>query len=73
MPYYVESAILNVEYKCSKCGASGYVKVDGDEYVGNLFGAGDFSCPSCGLDLTSDYDLDLIDDEYGMELEEEEE
>lgn len=71
MPYVAVAATVNVSYHCSFCGAEGEVEVEGDEFVGNMFGCYGFNCPECGENLSENEDLDERDE--GNEQDEDEE
>lgn len=64
MPYTAVGAVVEVHYRCSRCGHEGHTSIDGDEFVDNTFGVTGFACEKCGLELDHDDDLDSIDTEY---------
>jgi len=56
MPIWVNSTILDIGYKCSRCGESGNEQVDAMETQSCAIEVYTFTCPNCGADLYADYD-----------------
>jgi transcription elongation factor Elf1 len=54
MGYTINNAVLDVVYECPKCGHCGSVEIEGEEYVGNMFGLYSVSCEECGYSMYAD-------------------
>ena len=72
MGYWINNAVLDVGYECPRCGYHGETQIEGDEFVGNMFGLVSLTCEKCGYEMYDEETAEDYADEYGDDEDEDE-